>query len=62
MKNKKGTELWFAVQLSQGLSFIGDAVEDMKDEEIMEIAKMSLIETKETVKILQEFIDKYNND
>lgn len=55
-----GRKLFRAVERNQGYAFISDAVEDMTDDEVLEIARRSLEFEKKCVTILEQFLERYD--
>ena len=59
--NPIAKELFGSVEASQGYAYISDVIEDMdlSNEQVVNLAKSSLEDTKITIKILKDFIKKY---
>lgn len=59
MKNL-GAELFGLVEMSQGYSFISDAISGLPKDRVLAIARGSLKHTEETARLLREFLKKHD--
>ena len=60
--NELGKILFDSIQTAQGYAFISDAIEELNwtPEMVLDIAKNSREWTKETLRTLNEFVEKYD--
>jgi hypothetical protein len=56
MNKKLGEKLWKQIETPQGYAYISDALCEMSDELVIEVAEIALTQAEKVVRILKKFL------